>query len=62
MKYHFKICKEKKGYSAQWIELKGCITQGDSLKELCKNMKEALDLYIREPADSEDLADLPNDM
>ncbi len=56
MKYHFKICKEKKGFSAQCMELKGCITEGDSLKELFKNMKEALNLYIQEPEDSQDLA------
>lgn len=61
MKYHFRIRKEKIGYSAQCIELKGCITQGDSMKELRENMEEALNLYVREPADSEDLAALPKD-
>ena len=61
MKYHFRICEEKKGYSAQCIELEGCVTQGNSMKQLLKNMEEALALYIREPADSEDLADLPDD-
>lgn len=61
MKYHFRIHKEKVGYSAQCIELKGCITQGDSMKELRENMEEALNLYVREPSDSEDLAALPND-
>ncbi|NGX59127.1 MAG: hypothetical protein KR126chlam3_00272 [Chlamydiae bacterium] len=61
MKYHFRIRKEKKGYSAQCIELEGCITQGDSLKELQKNMEEALNLYVQEPAGSEDLAALPKD-
>src|ERR1700687_3778641 len=61
MKYHFKISKEKGGYSAQCIELKGCMTQGDSKKELYSNMQEALNLYIQEPESSNDLADLPND-
>lgn len=61
MKYHFRICKEKDGYSAQCIELKGCITQGDSMKELLENMQEALNLYVQEPADSENLAALPNE-
>jgi antitoxin HicB len=61
MKYHFRIQKEKKGYSAQCIELEGCITQGDTLKELQRNMEEALNLYVQEPADSEDLASLPKD-
>lgn len=59
MKYHFRIQKERKGYSAQCIELEGCITEGDTLKELKKNMAEALNLYVQEPADSEDLAALP---
>jgi antitoxin HicB len=59
MKYHFKICKEKKGYSAQCIELKGCVTQADSMDELRLNMHEALNLYVQEPEDSEDLAAMP---
>jgi|SRR5579862_1464055 len=61
MKYHFKIRKEKKGFSAQCIELEGCLTQGDSMKELFKNMQEALNLYVQEPEDSTDLASFPND-
>ena len=27
-------------------ELRGCITQGDTLDELMKNMKEAIELYL----------------
>jgi predicted RNase H-like HicB family nuclease/DNA-binding XRE family transcriptional regulator len=61
MKYHFKIRKEKRGFSAQCIELEGCLTQGDSMKELLKNMQEALNLYVQEPEDSTDLASFPND-
>jgi predicted RNase H-like HicB family nuclease/DNA-binding XRE family transcriptional regulator len=61
MKYHFKIRKEKKGFSAQCIELEGCVTQGDSMKELLKNMQEALNLIVQEPEDSLDLASLPDD-
>ncbi len=61
MRYHFRVQKEKKGYSAQCIELEGCVTQGDTLKELQRNMEEALNLYVQEPADSEDLAALPKD-
>ncbi len=60
MKYHFKLHKEKKGYSAQCIELKGCVTEGNSMKELRKNMEEALNLYVQEPENSEDLAAMPN--
>jgi antitoxin HicB len=44
MKYHFKIYKKDGGYWAQCIELEGCITQADTLKELYKNMQEALNL------------------
>lgn len=62
MIYHFKIHKEKVGYSAQCIELPGCITQGDTMKELQKNMQAALNLYIEEPSDSQDLAELPKEI
>jgi antitoxin HicB len=62
MKYHFKVHKEKDGgFWAQCIELPGCITEGDTLKELQKNMQEALNLYIEEPIDSEELAALPDE-
>jgi predicted RNase H-like HicB family nuclease len=61
MKYHFKIRKEDERYSAQCIELEGCITQGDSMNELYENMREALNLYVQEPANSNDLAVLPKD-
>lgn len=61
MKYHFKIRREKKGFSAQCMELEGCFTEGDSMKELLKNMQEVIDLYIQEPEDSTDLAPFPDD-
>lgn len=61
MEYHFKIHKEGKGYWAECIELPGCLTQADSMKELQKNMREALNLYIAEPSDSDELAELPDD-
>jgi antitoxin HicB len=60
MIYHFKIHKERSGYWAQCIELKGCITQADDLKKMNINMQEALNLYIEEADDSEDLASLPD--
>lgn len=60
MNYHFKIHKEGKGYWAQCIELKGCITQANSLKELKTNMQSALNLYLEETEDSEDLVPLPD--
>ena len=61
MKYHFKVHKEGKGFWAECIELSGCFTEGDSMEELRKNMKEALNLYIDEPTDSKKLAALPDD-
>lgn len=60
MQYHFKIHKEKKGFWTQCIELPGCFAQGDTLKELKKNMHEALNLYIEEPRDSKELISLPD--
>lgn len=61
MVYHFKVHKEKGGFWAQCIELPGCVTQADTLKELQFNMQEALNLYIEEPSDSDDLAALPDE-
>ncbi|MCF7800088.1 type II toxin-antitoxin system HicB family antitoxin [Candidatus Babeliales bacterium] len=60
MNYHFKIHKEGKGFWAQCIELEGCITQADNLKKLKENMQEALNLYIEEADDVQDLALLPD--
>ena len=61
MVYHFKVHKEKGGFWAQCLELPGCVAQGDTLKELNKNMQEALNLYIEEPNNSDELAELPNE-
>lgn len=61
MKYHFKIHKEGRGFWAQCMELKGCITEADSIDELHVNMQEALNLYIEEPADSKELPPWPSD-
>jgi predicted RNase H-like HicB family nuclease len=60
MKYHFKIHKEGRRFWAQCIELKGCVTQGNSIEELQDNMTEALNLYIQEPEHSDDLAAFPD--
>jgi antitoxin HicB len=61
MKYHFKVHKEGGGFWAECLELEGCFTQADSMKELGEMMREALNLYISEPENSTRLADLPND-
>ena len=59
MKYNFKIHKEKNGFWAKCIELPGCVTEGDSKKELNDNMREALNLYLEEREDCQYLAPFP---
>ncbi|OHD67385.1 MAG: hypothetical protein A2W19_00270 [Spirochaetes bacterium RBG_16_49_21] len=59
MFYHFKIHKEPNGYWAESIELKGCVTQADSLEQLYLNMEEALNLYLNEPENSKVTFPLP---
>ena len=41
------IKKEKGGYSAECFELSGCISQGKTLEEVEKNMKEAIKGYLK---------------
>jgi antitoxin HicB len=60
VKYHFKIHKEKETYWAECLELPGCVTQGNTLKILNKNMELALNLYIEEPDNSKHIAPLPD--
>ena len=59
MYYHFKIHNNADGLWAECIELSGCLTQASSMNELRINMKEALDLYLSEPADSTVTFSLP---
>ncbi|RLE13186.1 type II toxin-antitoxin system HicB family antitoxin [Candidatus Aerophobetes bacterium] len=40
------IEKDEHGYYAYCPELKGCQTQGDSLEEVLKNIREAIELYL----------------
>lgn len=62
MIYHFQVHKEDdNGYWAECLELKGCVTQGDSFDELLDNMKEVLELFLDEPEDSSLDIPLPND-
>ncbi|RKX57798.1 MAG: type II toxin-antitoxin system HicB family antitoxin [Thermodesulfobacteriota bacterium] len=46
MKVTVIIEKDEFGYYAYCPELKGCHTQGDSLDEVLKNIKEAVELYL----------------
>jgi antitoxin HicB len=59
MKYHFRIKREKKGYWGRGIELPECVTQGESIEELEKNMREALNLLLDEPPSSKMIFPLP---
>ncbi|QJA05387.1 type II toxin-antitoxin system HicB family antitoxin [Thermosulfurimonas marina] len=40
------IEKDEFGYYAYCPELKGCHSQGDTLEEVLKNIKEAIELYL----------------
>ena len=59
MFYHFRVHKEGRGFWAECIELDGCVTQGETLKELRSNAKEALDLFLSEPEGSKVVFPLP---
>lgn|SRR3990167_1548879 len=59
MKYHFKIHKEGRGYWAECIELKGCNTEANNKKQLKKNMREALNVFLDDPPNSDAVFHLP---
>ena len=46
MKVTIIIEKDEFGYYAYCPELRACHSQGDSLDEVLKNIKEAVDLYL----------------
>ncbi len=45
-KFTVLLREEDKGYSAQVIELPGCISQGKNRKETIANIKEAIEGYL----------------
>ncbi len=57
-KFTITVQKEDEGgYSGQCLEIPGAISQGESLEELKKNMKEAIQLsieYLEDKAKKED--------
>ena len=59
MHYHFKYYKEDDGYWAECVELDGCRSEGDSFEDLKKNLEEALNLYLNEPANSKIIFNMP---
>lgn len=60
MKYHFKLHKEGNSFWAECLELKNCFTSADSIDDLKKNAKEALNLHLAEPDDSKHIFPFPN--
>ncbi len=46
MKYHFKVHREQNGFWAECLELKGCVTQGDTIIDLYNNIKKVLNLFL----------------
>ena len=59
MVYHFRVHEENDGFWAECLELAGCSTQADSRDELLENAREALNLYLHEPDDSQITFPLP---
>ena len=47
------IEKDEHGYYAYCPELDGCQTQGESLDEIMRNIKEAIELYVETLSDDE---------
>lgn len=53
MFYHFKYSKDERGgYFAECLEIKDCFTEGDTIEELKRNMKDVLNLYLDEPEEN----------
>ena len=46
MKFNAIIEKDDYGYFAFVPNLKGCVSQGDTMEEALSNIKEAIELYI----------------
>lgn len=59
MVYHFRVHKGRDGLWTECLELLGCSTQADSMAELQRNAREALNLYLQEPEDSQLVFPLP---
>ena len=59
MKYHFKVHRQKQGFWADCVELKGCHTQANTESQLLCNLRETLNLFLDEPANSKLIYPLP---
>ncbi len=53
--FHVIIEKDEDGvYVGRAPQLRGCVSQGDTLDELMKNMKEAIELYLEVETEKND--------
>jgi antitoxin HicB len=58
--YNFKYYKDERGgFWGECLELEGCQSQGKTIEELEKNLKEALDLYLDESPESNVIFNFP---
>jgi predicted RNase H-like HicB family nuclease len=46
LKFTVILREEEKGYSAQVVELPGCISQGENRKQALANIREAVEGYL----------------
>ena len=61
MEYHFEIHREDEGgFWAECIELKGCLTDGETVEVLKLRLEDALNLYLSEPIGSNMVFPLPD--
>ena len=49
-------CEEEGGYTAYVPALPGCISEGDTVDEAMRNIREAIELYL-EPVEDDFVAD-----
>ena len=56
------IEKDRHGYYAYCPDLEGCQTQGDTVEEVMKNIREAIELYLETLSPEERTACLSNEI
>lgn len=49
---------EEGGYTAECTTLEGCISQGETIDEVCANIADAIELCLDEPYTAEEIAEL----
>lgn len=61
MEYHFELHEEEDGsFWAECIELKGCLSDGETIDDLTFRLEDALNLYLNEPPGSNIVFPLPD--